>query len=339
MSRKYMNIQKGPDGASTVFIYGEIGDYGDAKSGTIVSELLAAEQSGGKVNIRINSIGGDVYSGIALFNALRGSRADIHIYVDGVAASIAAVVALCGKPVTMSRFARLMLHNVSGGCYGGKKELAQCIAEIEALEDTLSEMLSARLHTTKDEIKARYFDGNDHWLDAKEALELGLIDGIHDADPVPDGSTPEQIYSIFNNRLGGEPTNQDSMKLEEIKKRPRFKDCADEAAVMREIETLEVEAAKVAPLEARVREFETAAEAAAEAERTALLDAAENEGRINATTRPVFENILKRDMAEGKAALAALTPARMVMEAIATPPKGEGPFERRMRQIRENRNR
>ena len=53
----------------------------------------------------------------------------------------------------------------------------------------------------------------------------------------------------------------------------------------------------------------------------------------------MFENILKRDMAEGKAALAALTPARMVMEDIATPPKGEGPFERRMRQIRENLNR
>ena len=47
-----------------------------------------------------------------------------------------------------------------------------------------------------------------------------------------------------------------------------------------------------------------------------LLDAAENDGRINAQTRPTFENILKRDMAEGKAALAALTPKRKVMEDI-----------------------
>ena len=192
---KYLNIHTAPDGIVTIFLYGEIGDYGDVKSGNVVSELKAAENSGARIDVRINSIGGDVYSGIALYNALKGSRADIHIYIDGVAASMAAVLALCGKPVTMSKYARLMLHSVSGGCYGNKTELRRCIDEIQALEDSLADMLASKLKTDKAQIKSSYFDDNDHWLTAGEALSLGLVDGIYDADPT---TAPRSRYTAYS---------------------------------------------------------------------------------------------------------------------------------------------
>lgn len=341
---RYFNIQTAPDGSVTILLYGEIGDYGDVKSGSVVSELKAAENSGVRIDVRINSIGGDVYSGIAIFNALKGSSADIHIYIDGVAASMAAVLALCGKPVTMSKYARLMLHSVSGGCYGNKTELRRCIDEIQALEDSLADMLASKLKTDKAQVKSSYFDDNDHWLTAGEAFSLGLVDGIYDADPVPDDSTPEQIYSIFNNRLE-RPLNDNQMNLEELKKRPRFKDCADDAAALKEIDNLEKAAEKVPALEqentqlkAKVRGFEEKAAADEAAERSSLLDAAEKDGRINAQTRPTFENILKRDMAEGKAALEALTPKRKVMEDINRPTDNEGPWARRMKEIKASLN-
>lgn len=98
-------------------------------------------------------MGGEVYSGIAIFNALRGSKADVNIYIDGIAASIASVIASCGKPVHMSRYARLMVHSVSGGCYGNKDEIRQCVDEIESLEETLADIYAARCKKTKDEIK------------------------------------------------------------------------------------------------------------------------------------------------------------------------------------------
>lgn len=336
----YFNIHTGNDGAATLFLYGEIGDYGDVKSGAIAAGLKSAESSGGRIDVRINSIGGDVYSGIAIYNALRRSRADVRIYIDGVAASMAAVIALCGKPVEMSRYSRLMLHSVSGGCYGDKAELRRCIDEIESLEDSLATMLAGKLGRSEDDIKGTYFDGEDHWLTAEESLRLGLVDGIYDADPVPEDSTPEQIYSIFNNRLD-ESSNKDTMKLEELKKRPRFKDCADEASALQELDLLEETAGKVpgleqenAELKAKVKEYEDKEAEAQEAERASLLEAAEKDGRINAKNRATFENILKRDMAEGKAALAALTPKRKIMEDIRRPADGEGPWARRMKEIR-----
>ena len=95
---------------------------------------MEAERVSRRIHVRINSNGGEVYSGIAIFNALRHSQADIRIYVDGIAASMASVIALCGKPVEMSKYARLMLHSVSGGCYGNKQDLQRCMEEIESLE-------------------------------------------------------------------------------------------------------------------------------------------------------------------------------------------------------------
>lgn len=238
--------------ACCILLYGDIGEYDDnVRSGDIARELLEAEALTGKVDVRINSNGGEVYSGIAIFNALKNSKADITIYVDGIAASMASVIALCGKPVQMSRYARLMLHSVQGGCYGNKDEMKDCIREIEALEDTLCEMYATRMGKDKEEIRAMYFDGKDHWLRADEALALGLIDGIYDADPVPEDSTPEQVFQIFNNRLH-KPQNENSMNLDELKRRPRFKNCATDDDFLREIGLLETEAGKVPALDAEV---------------------------------------------------------------------------------------
>lgn len=341
---KFFNMIPGKD-SCCILLYGDIGDYDEVRSGDIARELLEAESAYRKIDVRINSNGGDVYTGIAIFNALKNSKADITIYVDGIAASMASVIALCGKPVQMSRYARLMLHSVSGSCYGNKDELRRCLSEIESLEDTLCEMYAGRLGRTAEEIKTAYFDGRDHWLRADEALSLGLIDGIYDADPVPEDSTPEQVFQIFNNRLK-EPQNDNPMNLDELKKRPRFKNCTTDEDFLREIGLLETEAGKVPGLNTEVdrlngelKAFRDKAEARAEKERKELLDMAENDGRINATTRPVYENILKEHPEDGKKILATLAPKRKVMSDLHVTPADESPWNKRMREIKENLNR
>lgn len=343
--KQFFNIIPGED-TCCILLYGDIGDsYGSVSSGQVVRELLAAEAAYKHIDVRINSNGGEVYTGIAIFNALRNSKADIRIYVDGIAASMASVIALCGKPVEMSKYARLMLHSVSGSCYGGKKELQGVLKEIEGLEDTLCQMLAAKLGQSADNIKAAYFDGEDHWLTAEEALRLGLIDGIYDADPVPEDSTPEQIYTIFNNRLQ-EPQKVLDMKIDELKKRPQFKDCATEEDVLKRIDELETRAAAAdgleeenATLRATVEAHEAAAEEAAAAERATLLDAAEGDGRINAETRAVYENLLKEHPEDGKKALAALTPKKRIMNVLDDNGSAKkGPWDKRQEEIKNKLN-
>ena len=339
---RFFNIKKTAD-VATIYLYGDIG-Y-EVASGQIAAELAACAAESGRIDIRINSNGGDVFSGIAIYNAIKQSAADIRLYVDCVAASMASVIALCGRRVEMSQYARLMLHSVSGGCYGNKQEMARCIAEIESLEDSLAEMYAKCMGLSKDEVKARYFDGTDHWLTAQEALEMGLIDGIYDAEPVAEDSTPEDIYKTFNNRLAQEPQKTNDMTLEELKKQAQFKDCKSEEEVVEKAqhyaslatrtETLEEENKA---LQAKLKAFEDQAEETAARERKALLDAAEQDGRINAESRATFENILKGNPEEGRKVLEVLTPKRKVMADLHVQPGGnESPWEHRQRQIRENR--
>ena len=341
---KFFNIQTDGDGACVIFLYGDIGDHWDVQSARVARELLEAGKEGRRVNVRINSNGGEVYCGIAIYNALKNSKADVHIYVDGIAASMASVIALCGKPVEMSRYARLMLHSVSGGCYGNKQDMQKCIEEIESLEDSLGDIYAARLGLTKEEVKAAYFDGEDHWLTADEALRQGFIDGIYDAEPVPADSTPEQIYALFNNRLT-KPQNLSKMDLEELRKQPSFKDCKNEQEVIAKANAYAQEAARASQLakdkdmlEKRVKEFEDKAEADKEATRKALLDTAEADGRIDSTTRPVYENILKTNPEEGEKALAALAPKRRIVEDLKVEPGDKSPWNKRMQEIKDKLN-
>lgn len=331
--------------AALILLYGDIGEYGGLRSGDIARELLEAESLTGKIDVRINSYGGEVYTGIAIFNAIRNSKADITLYVDGIAASMASVIALCGKPVKMSRYARLMLHSVQGGCYGNKDEMRECIKELESLEDTLCEMYAARMKKTADEIRSLYFDGKDHWLRADEALALGLVDEIYDAEPVPEDSTPDEVYTLFNNRLN-KPQNPSNMNLDELKKRARFKDCASDEALLREVDVLEAEASKVSGLDAEVarlkgelKAFRDKAEADEAASRKKLLDDAEQDGRIDAVTRPIYENLLEKDRENGEKALSNLKPKRRVTNDLCLTPGDKSPWNERMAEIKAKLNR
>ena len=143
---KFFNIQTDAEGVGTIFLYGDIGDYYDVQSVRVAKELMEAEKAGRRVNVRINSNGGEVYCGIAIYNAIQNSRADVRIYVDGIAASMASVIALCGKHVEMSKYARLMLHSVSE-LLREQKEMQKCIDELESLEDRPGgHILSAHRH-------------------------------------------------------------------------------------------------------------------------------------------------------------------------------------------------
>ena len=81
MDTKIFNIIPGR-GEVTILLYGDIGDGGKVESGRVVSELLALQRTYSRIDVRINSNGGDVFSGIAIYNALKTSSADITILLQ-----------------------------------------------------------------------------------------------------------------------------------------------------------------------------------------------------------------------------------------------------------------
>lgn len=202
MKQQFFNTLNEGNGNVSILLYGEIGEGMPVDSKAIVEELITLSAHHPKIDVRINSNGGDVFSGMAIFNALKTSKADITVYVDGVAASIAAIIALCGKPLYMAPYAKLMLHNVTAGTYGNVKQMEQTLQLMKQLHVDLSNMIATKLNITPEEVERRFFDGVDHWLTAQEALQMKLIDGIYETDAEDAPKAGEDVYQHFNNRLG-----------------------------------------------------------------------------------------------------------------------------------------
>lgn len=297
----FNNVIQTPDGVSRILLYGDVGEGCRVDSARVVAELMSIEAASSRIEVHINSRGGDVFHGMAIYNALAASKADITLYIDGIAASIAAVIALCGKPLYMARHAKLMLHAVSGGTYGTADELRQTAEMIEGLERDLADMIAKRCNDTADNVAAKYFrDGADHWFSATEAEQLKLIDGIIDGPAVPPSDQEEEIYQFINQY------NNTRMALsDEIKKMPAFSGMSDEdivAHLQRQAnDATNMEALKKAneALKKRVADLEAK-------EVAALLDAAVTDGRITTEQKGVYVNLMNADRESAEALLASL---------------------------------
>ncbi len=294
--------------SACILLYGNIGGGDRVSSADVVSELLRLQAQYNKIDVRINSYGGEVYEGIAICNALRNSSADINIYIDGIAASIASVIALCGKPLHMSRFARLMLHQVSGGAYGTAEDIRRVAAEAETAQKTLAQIIADRCRMSPEDVEEKYFSGGEHWISSNDALEMGLIDSIYDMEgEAPEVSaTPDDIYK-FTNRLTSQPNKQNEMAfLDEVRKNPSFTNASSEADVLGRIARLENDAAKVPALQQRISELENEQKENRRTAHEALLNQAVSEGRIKAEQKETFMNLLSSDEANTKTLLESL---------------------------------
>lgn len=314
MDRKFFNIIPSPGKTACLLLYGPIGkgekEVSDAQ---VVAELLEMQQLFDAIDVRINSTGGEVFAGMAIFNAFRNSTANIEIYVDGVAASIAAIIALCGKPLYMSKHSRLMLHQVSVTACGVPDELRKTAEYAEQIQNTLAAMISEKCNMTTEQVIAKYFTGGDHWLTAQEALEMGLCDGIFDIDgrqPAEDASN-EDIYNFYKNELykqNYQPKNSKEMGfIDELKAEiPSLKDAADEQALKQRIGNLENEAAKVPALEAKVSELQNKLDESTRAAQKAYLNQAVSEGRIAREQVAAYEKLMLSDEASTRALIDSL---------------------------------
>jgi len=167
----------GADDHAEILIYSEIGDSWfadtvDAKS--FVDQIGALDVS--NISVRINSPGGSVFDGHAIHNALKRHRAHVTTYVDGLAASIASVVALAGDRVVMAQNSVMMIHNAWTVAIGDANEMRSKADVLDTLNRTLVGVYESKTSKPREEIVAAM--SAETWFDAASALEFGLADEI-----------------------------------------------------------------------------------------------------------------------------------------------------------------
>lgn len=172
--------------SAEILIYGDIGEswWGETVSaGNFVREINALDVD--QVTIRINSIGGSVQDGVAIYNAIRRHKATVHTVVDSLAASIASLIAMAGDTVEMAENAMLMIHAPWGVVAGNAAELRDTADMLDQYATAMATSYATKTGKPADEVFSLWLsDGKDHYFTAAKALEAGLIDSVGDPLPV-----------------------------------------------------------------------------------------------------------------------------------------------------------
>lgn len=171
------------ENAADIMIFGDITSWPWLKSD--VSSYMLSNQIAGldveTINVHINSCGGEVSEGLAIYNSLKNHKAKIRTYCDGFAASIASVVFMAGDERVMSNASALMIHNAWSYAQGNANDFRK---EADDLEKITQLSVNAYMeHASITEEKIKELMDEETWLLPSEALEYGFATTVTGADP------------------------------------------------------------------------------------------------------------------------------------------------------------
>lgn len=180
---KFYQLTQNDDDNADLYIFGDIStwpsDYfGDKSAWSIVKELK--ECTAKNLNVHINSYGGDVSEGLAIFNILRNHSAKVTTYCDGFACSAASVVFMAGEERIMSPASLLMVHNAWTVAMGNAEELRKTADDIEAITQASINAYKTVSLLSEEEIKELM--DNETWILPEQAKEWGFATAINEEE-------------------------------------------------------------------------------------------------------------------------------------------------------------
>jgi ATP-dependent Clp endopeptidase proteolytic subunit ClpP len=172
-----------------ILLYDEIGYWG-VTAQDFVTQL--AQITAGTINVRINSPGGDVFDGLAIYQALKSHPATINTFVDGWAASAASFIALAGDTVTMGENAFMMIHKAWGVGVGNATDMRDLANTLDKIDGQLASIYAKKTGKSAAEMLALMAGESDGtWFTAAEAKAIGLADAVDAESAAEDANEKE----------------------------------------------------------------------------------------------------------------------------------------------------
>lgn len=216
---------KDDDEEQSISVYDPIGE-GFFGEGVTVKRVDAALRRIGAKNpvvVNVNSPGGDVFEGLAIYNRLREHQGEVTVKVLGLAASAASVIAMAGDTVQIAKSGFLMVHNVWGVVIGNKNDLREAADMIEPFDDALAQIYADRSGVDLKAIK-KLMDA-ETWLNGSQAIEDGFADELLPADQVEEGEDEHQARALSRIDAAlakyGMPRSERRVLLSQISGTPR----------------------------------------------------------------------------------------------------------------------
>jgi ATP-dependent Clp protease, protease subunit len=159
-----------------LYLYDQIGpDWAGMVSAPMVVRALK-EAADRPVRVRINSPGGDVFEGQAIYNALLRHGPGVDVEIDSLAASAASLIAMAGKTIRIAENARVMIHRAWTMVAGNVADLLAAVDLLKGIDTTMADTYAARTKQTREQVQA-WLDA-ETWMTAQEAVDRGFADEI-----------------------------------------------------------------------------------------------------------------------------------------------------------------
>ncbi len=183
MPQRFEVVQGAHRGETDVWIYGIIGDdwSEDGVSAASIAKDLA-DSNAKTINVRINSPGGNVFDGMAIYNALAQHKAQVIVHIDGSALSAASVIAMAGDEIRMAETALMMIHDPWTLAIGSAEDLREQATFLDKVAGTIVATYAARTGIGADEISDMM--AAETWMGAEEALDRGFATSVVEAKRV-----------------------------------------------------------------------------------------------------------------------------------------------------------
>jgi ATP-dependent Clp protease protease subunit len=168
-----------PSGVLEILIYEDIG-YDWWSDGGVTAKTVKQAMDGAQgfdsITLRINSPGGDAFEGAAIYSLLRASGKPINVFIDGIAASAASIIAMAGDTITMSNVAMMMVHNAWTVCAGDAGDMRKCADTLEKVSASIAQAYVARTGKTAAAIKD--IMDEETWMGAQECVDQGFATAV-----------------------------------------------------------------------------------------------------------------------------------------------------------------
>jgi ATP-dependent protease ClpP protease subunit len=177
---QWYRITNKADDTTLIDIYDEIGWFG-ISAAEFVSDLRQITTP--KIELHINSPGGDVFDAVAIFNSLRQHDANVHVIIDSLAASAASFIAMAGDTITATPNAMMMIHDALGLVIGNAADMREMAGLLDKHSDNIASIYAVR--AGGDTAGWREKMSEEVWYNAEEALKAGLVDEIQGEEGRP----------------------------------------------------------------------------------------------------------------------------------------------------------
>ncbi len=181
--------------SAEILLYGPIGDmWGEGISAKYFADSVRDIGAVDRLDVRLNSEGGSVFDGIAIYNTLNRHPAQIAVSIDGMALSIASVIAMAGDTISMADNALFMVHDPYGIVAGTSKDMREMADVLDMNAQNIVDTYAKRTRMPKDRIAALM--AAETWMRAPDAKALGFVDEITQDLAIAASFDPRHFHNI-----------------------------------------------------------------------------------------------------------------------------------------------